>query len=419
MRRHRAVNRRRPGIVVLAVCAVIALGAVSACSSSSTSTTATTATQPATAGSVSVIVIGALQSPTFSAPEQVSGVQAAADAINAKGGWDGKTIKVLSCNDSSNGNTAAQCARKAVSDHVIADVGALSLEDDSIIPILAAAGIPVIGQFPVTPSDYQSTDSFPIMNGSFGEEVTSAVLAQSRGWKDVTLVTQAAAGSSVSSTLTEAENMLYPAAGVTVKHVVAIPVTDPDASPYVPQALAPGLPVLVGALPNQEQSFFTTVKSQGGTKVPLATPGSELTATELAAINGAADGVITYGALPPSTSDLPSVVQFRQDMQKYAPGAAVDQYSLNSWTGMMVAGYEGNLHHADTAASLAAAMSDIANLNYLWLENYSTDTPNPFPGYPRAFNNEGYIGSFQGTEIVLAAGQPVNYSALLAKAAAK
>ena len=53
-------------------------------------------------------------------------MRAAARAINAAGGVNGHPLVVDSCNDQGDPNLSATCARKMVSDHVVATFGDIS-----------------------------------------------------------------------------------------------------------------------------------------------------------------------------------------------------------------------------------------------------------------------------------------------------
>jgi len=57
-------------------------------------------------------------------------------------------------------NMAVTCAREAVADKVTALVGGLTLYDNAVFPIIAAAGIPWIGLNPLGSLGYTSPDSY-------------------------------------------------------------------------------------------------------------------------------------------------------------------------------------------------------------------------------------------------------------------
>ncbi len=93
-----------------------------------------------TGSAIKLMVIADLETPVQALPQIVTGAQAAANQVNAAGGVNGRKIEILSCNTQGNPNVSASCAREAVSDHVAAVVGLLSITSSSVIPILAAAG---------------------------------------------------------------------------------------------------------------------------------------------------------------------------------------------------------------------------------------------------------------------------------------
>ena len=61
-------------------------------------------------------------------------------------------LKLLTCNDENNPNTATACAREAIQEKVAAIVGGLSGSDLKVIPYLKQANIPWVGES--TADDY-------------------------------------------------------------------------------------------------------------------------------------------------------------------------------------------------------------------------------------------------------------------------
>ncbi|MCX5421625.1 ABC transporter substrate-binding protein [Streptomyces sp. NBC_00078] len=108
------------------------------------------------------------------APEQTSatnkpGMPAFAKAyarwINARGGIKGRKLKVLTCDDHNDSLAAAKCATSAVKHNVVAVVGSYSQYGDSYLPTLESAGIPYIGGYGVTTSEFTSPLSYPVNGG--------------------------------------------------------------------------------------------------------------------------------------------------------------------------------------------------------------------------------------------------------------
>ena len=90
----------------------------------------------ATSPPLKLMVIAPVQTPIQNYPDAFAGAQAAADAINKKGGIKGRRIQILTCNTQSNANVAVACAREAVSEGVAAVVGHISTLSTLEIPIL-------------------------------------------------------------------------------------------------------------------------------------------------------------------------------------------------------------------------------------------------------------------------------------------
>lgn len=91
--------------------------------------------------------------------------QAYARWINARGGLNGRKLKVLTCNDHNDSVAAAQCARAAVKANVVAVVGSYSQFGDSYLTDLEGAGIPYIGGYGVTTAEFTSPLSYPVNGG--------------------------------------------------------------------------------------------------------------------------------------------------------------------------------------------------------------------------------------------------------------
>jgi len=85
--------------------------------------------------------------------------------INANGGLDGRQLKVLTCNDHNDTVGAATCARTAVKEGAVAVVGSYSQYAQSFFPPLEGAGIPYIGGYGISESEFTSPLSYPVNGG--------------------------------------------------------------------------------------------------------------------------------------------------------------------------------------------------------------------------------------------------------------
>jgi ABC-type branched-subunit amino acid transport system substrate-binding protein len=91
--------------------------------------------------------------------------QAYARWINARGGINGRELRVLTCNEGNEPMAAAACARRAVQEGAVAVVGSYSQNSRAFMPPLEAAGIPYIGGYGLTDDEFKSPVSYPVNGG--------------------------------------------------------------------------------------------------------------------------------------------------------------------------------------------------------------------------------------------------------------
>ncbi|MER6398036.1 ABC transporter substrate-binding protein [Kitasatospora sp. NPDC059973] len=97
------------------------------------------------------------------------GMTALAEAIgrdlNAKGGLNGRPLRVLTCNEHNTADGAAACAQQAVDAKAVAVLGSYSQYGDSFMPVLERAGIPLIGGYGLSQPEFSSPLSYPVGGG--------------------------------------------------------------------------------------------------------------------------------------------------------------------------------------------------------------------------------------------------------------
>ncbi|MEU6079223.1 ABC transporter substrate-binding protein [Streptomyces sp. NPDC047108] len=91
--------------------------------------------------------------------------QAYARWINNRGGIGGRELKVIRCNDRNESVGAGRCARRAVTENVVAVVGSYSQHGRSFMPQLEASGIPYIGGYGISDEEFNSPLSYPVNGG--------------------------------------------------------------------------------------------------------------------------------------------------------------------------------------------------------------------------------------------------------------
>ncbi|MFF9016245.1 ABC transporter substrate-binding protein [Streptomyces sp. NPDC014870] len=91
--------------------------------------------------------------------------QAFARWVNEAGGIDGHELRILTCNEQNTSAGAAACARRAVSEKVVAVVGSYSQNGRAFMAPLEAAEIPYIGGYGVSEDEFTSPLSYPVNGG--------------------------------------------------------------------------------------------------------------------------------------------------------------------------------------------------------------------------------------------------------------
>ncbi|GAB2992801.1 ABC transporter substrate-binding protein [Streptomyces pseudoechinosporeus] len=85
--------------------------------------------------------------------------------VNKGGGINGRELNVITCNERNDSVGAAECARRAVEEDVVAVVGSYSQYGRSFLSPLEAAGIPYIGGYGLTDDEFTSPLSYPVNGG--------------------------------------------------------------------------------------------------------------------------------------------------------------------------------------------------------------------------------------------------------------
>lgn len=116
-------------------------------------------------GSITVMTWAPENTKATNKPGMPAFAQAYARWVNARGGLDGRKLKVLTCNDHNDSVAAAKCADRAVEENVVAVLGSYSQYGDTFLPSLEGAGIPYIGGYGATNAEFTSPLSYPVNGG--------------------------------------------------------------------------------------------------------------------------------------------------------------------------------------------------------------------------------------------------------------
>ena len=316
-------------------------------------------------------------------PEIIPAVNARAAAVNTAGGINGHPIQVESCDDQTNANLAASCARQAVSDGVVAVIGGFSLNVAQQLPILEQAGIPIIGQTVGTIPEAQPKIAFPFASGDINWLGAGKALGQA-GCKKLGVI--ALSGLAISRRLAGLASDSFMATGGTVVDTVLVPNSSPDYSPVVASLIGKGAECIAPVMGAGETLKVVTAVKQSGKNLRIAQPVSGITST-LQALGSQADGIIGIYPAHLVTDDVPAIKTAVAEIKKYG-GSDVKLSAGTAIWGPAKVLFEAmkSIKGDITAASVLDALSKVSRGVSDFYAPIDFTHPGPDPTQPRAVN---------------------------------
>lgn len=140
-----------------------------------------TATFPSGGEPLRIGVISSATSPvggdTFTGPRD--GARAWFDALNARGGLNGRRVEVVTCDDGGSGVGNNECVHRLLDERKVFALVATTALDYAGAPLVAKAGVPDIGGQPLTPA----YDTYPHLYGIYGSSAPRT--GKAPGWDGV------------------------------------------------------------------------------------------------------------------------------------------------------------------------------------------------------------------------------------------
>jgi ABC-type branched-subunit amino acid transport system substrate-binding protein len=272
----------------------------------------------------------------FSVPALKYGVQAGAAYINSHGGLgpNHDKVDVIACNTQASPTAEATCMRQAVSEHVVAVVGADFYNPTQGFATLAAANIPLLADIPGTPDQYAAKNSFPIFfNHSL--YIAAAEAAVKDGCKKVDYVTINLAISLAN------EGIVHDgikAAGGTPGDTITLPLTATDFAPVVARLNAGHSDCIVASLTNPAVAALISAISASGSHISVYGSVGVFTTQATAATPKAFEGSYMISPFSALNQSLPGYSTYVASVQSSGQSAttALDENVFNGWLGMMM-----------------------------------------------------------------------------------
>jgi ABC-type branched-subunit amino acid transport system substrate-binding protein len=329
----------------------------SSASSAAASSAAPTSAKPSGAP-IKLMTILDLTGSTAGVPENADGAQAAIDAINAKGGINGRPLTLEVCDTKTDPNQSAACGRKAVSDGVVALVGTETQVEGNYLPIVEKAGIPNIGIVPIGAPAFNSPTAFPL---GAGTTASFAAQAQELFAQGATKVSLAAIDVPQAAGFAPVINLGLKCSNQKLENTVLIPSPSPDMATYVAAATRNGVDGIEVLLLAPDAVKFVQAADQAGVKAKIGMITQDPEGL-IKALGPLAEGIlmISDGKLLSQTTD-PTVQQYMAET-KAAGKPATNRGMQYGWTPVRVFQQAAAQASSITPKGIFDALSSMTNL---------------------------------------------------------
>jgi ABC-type branched-subunit amino acid transport system substrate-binding protein len=420
---------RKSAVAIAAV--ALAMG-IAACSSGSGSSASGSGS--GTAGSsaykdtanpnlppIKVGMIAPIGTANSNLPDLRAGLVAGVLGVNARGGLNGHRVVMVFCNDQSDPNVGATCARQMVSDKVVAVLGGAgsSYSQAQVEPILAAAGIPVIGSEASAPSLFSAKNVYWIEPAS--PFIYQALIAYAVKEKLLPMAVAAAdnpAGQEYAGFL---GTTLKTLSGQSFVKTVLVADNTVDYSPIAGALAATNAKSVLNVIGSaQELGLAQAMYQQGSHAVQL--DYGTLTSTELSS-SGPAAGLIVTGAGLPAFND-PTMKEFREDMaaEKATGDSAASLNSASTvapygWLALQALVQVTKGMTTITAQSVTQALNGAKDIDLSGIVPPWTPTKPGPAGYSRISNTAVWFAGFKDGDFYALADTALSQNSIMAGAA--
>ncbi|MET7769448.1 ABC transporter substrate-binding protein [Nocardia sp. NPDC005366] len=354
----------RLGLMALVPAIALATACSSGSDSMSTSAEAPSSAfpdQPATGSPVKIGLINPEGGPAVSMPSNREAAEAVIKYANANlGGIAGHRIELVTCASKEDPASNRDCANKMVEAKVSAVVVTTTAYGDTMVPVIAEAGIPYLTPVGASGAEMTAANAFSLTGGFPGTLKSMATYASGKGYKKVTafVIDSGAA----TPTARAVGGPAFSAAGIDLQ-VVPIPPGTPDATPQVSSGISGdvGAVAVVGDA-TMCTSVLKSLGTLGATQDKILIQPCLDPAT-IEAVGDAMEGARVFTSAD-LTSDDSEAVLYRSIMKKYAPKTETAGYTYVGYQGMLglvraAQGVTGD----PTAAAVSTAIKTAQNVS--------------------------------------------------------
>lgn len=298
-------------------------------------------------------------------PEVIASVEAAALAINERGGIAGHEVEVVDCNEGDDPNQAGECAQQMVDEGVIATVSSFSRSGgQNIYDVLEPAGVAQVAPITISAVDFTNPVAFPVDAALLNFIGCGALFAPAAEIESIGAIQFDVDASNQTIALAQ---LGASSEDVTFTTSVRVPPTATDFSPAAGDVAGSGAEGVVLSLPEQQSVQVIQTASQLGEELAFCHADTGVSADSLSQLGATADRFFAVGSFPPFSErdEIPEMERMFDELA--AAGEAgventdeelVKGSTLRAWLGMQVIEQVGNTVTGDvTAQSFLAAIN--------------------------------------------------------------
>lgn len=409
------MSRSRTTLTILGVAAAIS-GALAGCGSSgdsgagtapaSTASGSGAAASPPTGKAIKIGNILAT-SGQLTYPDIAGALQAAVDGVNARGGVDGRPLKLISCDEAGDPNRATACARKLVKQGIVAEVGGQSTTAEAQVgAIFKAAGVPQVGDSPVS-SAIESQDNVFLLYGT-GTPTSAAASVQAcvaAGKKRIGNPNLA-----VPATISLAKIIAHTAQalGAQVVSTANVPLSTTDYAGLAQKMRGEGVDCLVPLLPSAAVIALAQAQQALGARTTIALNSGIMKASDLKTASKVAPDLLVASSypVPTDTAKYPVFKDFQADMAKAPSGLglagnpSVKAQAVNEWFAVraLVAVLKTQPAAAESPAAMLSALKQVKGIDLGLGTPWQPNKPGPAAA-PRLWSGASYLLKVQDGDL--------------------
>jgi branched-chain amino acid transport system substrate-binding protein len=338
----------------------------------------------------------------FGFPEIAAGAQARVRAQNAASGAGRPHISLTICNDQSIVQKATACAIQAVNGHYAAVIGVFTPFGAEVIPILAKAGIPFVGNEP--PAEDVSVTSpvaYVLNGGSTIDSLAMAVEATRLGCANLGILSE---GTAAGVAILNQDEAAAKVMGITKVEGATIPLTEADPTAALQNLISGGATCIYhGVDATQELAVAQTLHTIAPTVKQIA---SAITYpnTTVARLGSIVNGLYLVSSMyPVNDASTSAMRQWGTDWSSLKSSAPKALFGLQAWTAtQLIIDAAGRVSGTVTASTLRQALNGIKGLNLGTFPGDYTAADSNIPKLARVGSLTDSIGVVHNGQIVYA-----------------